>query len=108
MLHGQPLKDEKVYKVGGAVSRPRAVYKVDPEYTPEALSARREGYVLIELVVTRNGMPSKVHEVTQKLGFGLDEKAIEAVENWRFDPGKKSGEPVAVMTAVDVEFHLPR
>ena len=108
MLNGQPPEPKEPYRVGGSVSPPRVVYKVEPEYTQEALNAHRQGTVFIDLVVTRDGIPSDVHELDQKIGFGLDEKAIEAVQQWRFEPGKKRGEPVAVEVNVTVRFQLPR
>jgi protein TonB len=108
MLHGQPPEPKEPYKVGGSVSSPKIVYKVEPQYTEEALRARREGSVLVQLVVTRDGMPSDVHEIQQHVGFGLDEKAIEAVQQFRFEPGKKNGEPVAVQLAIYVNFRLPQ
>jgi protein TonB len=107
ILNGQPPDPTEPYRVGGSVRPPRVVYSVNPEYTKEALDARRQGQVLIELVVTRDGMPSEVHEISQQLGFGLDQKAIEAVKQWRFDPGKKSGYPVAVKEQVTLRFRLP-
>ena len=107
-LNGQPPEPKEPYRVGGSVSAPRLVYKVEPEYTQEALNARRSGTVLIGLVVTRDGLPIDVHELRQKIGFGLDEKAIEAVKQWRFEPGKKSGEPVAVEVTVTATFEPPR
>jgi periplasmic protein TonB len=108
IICGQPPESKEPYKVGGSVSPPRVVYKVEPEYTQEALNARREGSVLIELVVTRDGMPSEPHELGQKLGLGLAEKAIEAVQQWRFEPGQKSGQPVAVIVDIRINFQPPR
>jgi periplasmic protein TonB len=106
MLPGQTVENEKPYKVGGSVSPPRIISKVDPEYTPEALKARLEGRVLLQLVVTRDGDSSDVH-VLRPLGLGLDEKAIQAVQLWRFKPGEKSGKPVPVEVALEVNFRLP-
>jgi periplasmic protein TonB len=108
ILQAQVPEDEKVYRVGGAVSPPRVISKVVPEYTQEALQARREGNVDLQVVVTRDGVASDIHEILQPLGFGLDEKAIEAVRQWRFKPGEKSGKPVSVMVNIEVVFHLPR
>ncbi len=62
----------------------------------------------LQLVVTRDGMPSEIHEILQPVGFGLDEKAIEAVQQWRFEPGKKGDLPVPVLWQVSVTFRLPR
>jgi TonB family protein len=100
--------DEKVYRVGGAVSAPKIVSKVEPEYTEEALAARRQGYVLIELVIASDGASRDIHEIGQRLGSGLDERAIEAVKQWRFKPGEKSGQPVSVSVQISVSFRLPR
>ena len=64
--------------------------------------------MLIKLVVTRDGLPTEVQAVNkQKVGYGLEEKAVEAVQKWRFDPGKKSGDPVAVKAFATVEFRPP-
>ena len=81
---------------------------VNPTYTSEALQARREGSVLIELNVTRDGEASEVRAVGKHLGLGLDENAIKAVEQWCFRPGEKNGKPVPVISQVTVRFHLPR
>ena len=67
MLQAQPPEDEKVYKVGGSVSRPRTISKVVPEYTQEALRARREGNVDLQVVVTRDGVASDIHGILQPL-----------------------------------------
>jgi protein TonB len=108
LLMGQPPAAGPPYKVGGSVSPPRIISKVEPEYTQAALDARREGHVRMELVVMADGAPSDVHEISQPLGFGLDEKAIEAVQQWRFQPGEKSGQPVAVIIGIEMNFSLPR
>jgi protein TonB len=108
MLHGQTPVDEKPYRVGGSVSPPRIISRVEPEYTEEALKARRQGQVVIELVVTRDGAANDVHEIGQALEFGLDEKAVEAVRQWRFEPGRKGEQPVPVMINVTVRFQLPQ
>jgi protein TonB len=108
MLYGQPPAAKEPYKVGGSVSPPKVVYKVEPQYTEEGLRARREGTVRFQLVVTRGGIPSDIHELEQHIGLGLDEKAIEAAQQWRWEPGKKSGEPVAVLVQIEINFHLPK
>ena len=108
ILQGQSPQAETPYKIGRGISAPRIASKVEPTYTREALKARREGEVLIELVVTRDGEASEVHEISKPLGFGLDESAIKAVEKWCFKPGEKDGKPVPVISQITVRFRLPR
>jgi periplasmic protein TonB len=94
-----------VYQLGGGVSAPRTIYDPDPEYSEEARKAKYQGTVTLSLVVDSEGHPRNVH-VVRSLGMGLDEKAIEAVSKWRFEPGLKNGYPVAVQIAVEVVFRL--
>ena len=81
------------------------VFKVDPEYSGQAREAKHEGTVVLNVVVQRDGTVRNVR-VVQSLGLGLDEKAIEAVQKWRFSPGMKSGEPVDVAAIIEVTFRL--
>jgi len=94
-----------VFRVGGGVSPPRPVYKPDPEFSEEARKAKYQGVCTLGMVVGVDGRPTNIH-VLGSLGMGLDEKAIEAVKNWKFEPGMKDGHPVATMIAVEVDFHL--
>ena len=93
------------YRVGGGVSAPKVVYDPDPEYSEEARKAKYQGTVVLFLVVGPDGKPQQIR-IQRSLGMGLDEKAIEAVRQWRFDPAKKDGQPVAVMINVEVNFRL--
>jgi TonB family protein len=63
------------------------------------------GTVVLWLVVGPDGRPRDI-KVLRTLGLGLDEKAIEAVKNWRFEPAMKDGKPVSCMINVEVNFHL--
>jgi TonB family protein len=81
------------------------VYKVDPDYSEEALAARVSGDALLSVVVGENGQARDM-KVINGLGFGLDEKAIEAVQKWRFRPGLKDGKPVAVRAQIEINFRL--
>ena len=94
-----------VYRIGGDVSAPSLINKVEPEYSEEARKAKYSGTVLLSIVVDEQGMPRNVH-VIRPLGLGLDEKAIEAVMKWRFRPGMKGGHPVATQAQVEVNFRL--
>jgi len=94
-----------VMSVGGGVSAPAVVHSVQPEFTEEARQASYQGSCSIQLIVDAQGNPQNVH-VTKHLGMGLDEKAVEAVRQYRFKPAMYDGHPVAVQIVVEVDFHL--
>jgi periplasmic protein TonB len=93
------------YRPGKGVTPPRVIYQTDPEFSEEARKAKYQGTCVLGLVVDANGHPTQIR-VLSALGMGLDEKAIESVKNWKFEPGKKDGHDVAVEIAVEVDFHL--
>jgi len=94
-----------VYRIGGGVSPPSLVYKVEPEYSEEARKAKFQGTVVLYVVVDEKGNPRDL-KVVRPLGLGLDEKAIEAVQKWRFKPGFLGGKAVAVAATIEVNFRL--
>jgi protein TonB len=97
---------ERVYRVvGGEVKAPRVIYDPEPEYTEKARKEGKEGTVVIKMVVGSNGLPRDI-KVIRPLDPDLDESAINTVEKWKFAPGTKDGEPVAVQIIVEVSFHL--
>jgi TonB family protein len=93
------------YRIGGGVSPPSILYKVEPEYSEEARKAKFQGTVLLFVVVDEKGLPRDI-KILRPLGLGLDQKAVEAVEKWKFSPGKKDGKPVAVQAQIEVNFRL--
>ncbi len=94
-----------VFRIGGDVSAPAAITRVEPNYSKQALKAKLQGTVLIQIVIDEAGLPTNV-KVVRSLGLGLDEKAIEAVKQWRFSPAMKDGRPVAVFATIEVNFQL--
>ena len=94
-----------IYRVGGGVSAPRAIYAPDPEYSEEARKAKYQGTVVLYVVVGADGRPHDIR-IQRSLGLGLDEKAIEAVRTWKFEPAKKDGQAVAVQVNIEVNFRL--
>jgi len=94
-----------VFTVGNGVSAPRVIYDPEPEYSQEARAAKHQGTVTLWAIIAPDGRPRELR-VERSLGMGLDEKAIEAVRTWRFEPAKKDGRPVPVMIEVEVSFHL--
>jgi TonB family protein len=99
------MAEQKNQMQGGGVSAPVVLYKVDPEYSEEARKAKYSGTVVLQLVVDSSGKAQNIH-VVRSLGLGLDEKAIEAVNKWKFRPGYKGGQPVAVQATIEVNFRL--
>jgi periplasmic protein TonB len=93
------------YRIGGGVSAPGILFRVEPEYSEEARKAKFQGAVVLALVVDEKGNPREIR-VVRPLGLGLDQKAIEAVEKWRFRPGLKDGKPVPVQATIEVNFRL--
>jgi protein TonB len=89
----------------GGVTAPRPVYDPDPDYSEAARKARFQGDVVLWLVVGPDGRPRNLR-VQRSLGMGLDEKALEAVSQWRFQPATLNGHPVAVEINVEVSFRL--
>ncbi len=94
-----------IYRVGGGVSAPHTIYAPDPEYSEEARKAKYQGTCVLYVIVGPEGKPHSIR-ITRSLGMGLDEKAIEAVKTWTFEPARKNGQPVAVQISVEVTFRL--
>jgi periplasmic protein TonB len=95
-----------IYRVGGGISAPVPLNTVEAEFSDEARRAKYQGVCLIEMIVDAHGNPVDPH-VVRPLGMGLDEKALEAVRQYRFKPAMKDGRtPVPVMITVEVNFRL--
>jgi TonB family protein len=97
--------NERATHIGGSVKPPKLIHSVDPEYTPEARKKKFNGNVQVYLWVEENGMPSHVR-VVKGVGMGLDEKAVQAVSQFRFKPAMQDGKPVKVDLYIDVNFQL--
>ncbi|MGA2578767.1 MAG: energy transducer TonB [Bryobacteraceae bacterium] len=90
---------------GGAYTAPVVLFQVEPEFSEEARKAKLQGVVELYGEVDTNGRLRNIR-VTRGLGLGLEEKAIEAVKQWRFRPGTRDGKPVVAAAAIEVNFHL--
>ena len=98
----------RVYRVGkDGNTAPRLIRTVDPEYTAKARQANIQGTVVLALVVDSSGNTTMI-KVSQGLGSGLDEKATEAMRQWKFEPGTLHGKPVAIAMCAQVNFRLPK
>ncbi len=92
-------------RIGNGVSAPVLIHSVDPKFSAKARSAKYQGVCILGLIVDKNGNPQDVH-VVRKLGMGLDEKAVEAVQQYRFKPASYKGHPVPVQVNIEVNFKL--
>lgn len=95
-----------VYRPGGAISAPRLITEVKPKYTDAALRQRIQGTVVLEVVVTSDGCTSGIRVVRSLDRGGLDEEAVLAVAQWRFEPGRLAGAPVDVLVTVMLDFTI--
>lgn len=87
-------------------AEPAALLKGDsPPYTAAAHHAQVEGAILLDVVVDEKGQAREVI-VVRGLGYGLDESAIKTIKRWKFKPGTYQGNPVVVMEAIQVTFHM--
>lgn len=94
-----------VYKIGPGIQPPSVLAKVEPEYSPEARTAKYQGSVTLYVEVTPEGRTENVR-VVRGLGLGLNENAMAAVRQWKFRPAKKDSEPVTVAATIEVNFRL--
>jgi TonB family protein len=94
-----------VYKVGNGTTAPVVLYKKEPEYSEEARKAKYQGTVVLYIEVDPSGRAVNPR-VLRSLGLGLDEKAMEAVKQWKFKPGYRDGKPVTVAAQIEVNFRL--
>lgn len=94
-----------VYRIGNGVSAPSLLLKIEPDYTDEARAALLQGTVILWVEIGPDGLPRNIG-VNQGLGLGLDGKAVDAIAQWRFKPGTKDGQPVAVAAQIEVNFRL--
>jgi TonB family protein len=99
------LSDHPRAPVDKNITRPRTVFAPDPPFSDEARRAKYQGTAWLAITVDKMGQVRNVR-IVGPLGLGLDQKAVETVSTWRFDPAKKDGEPVDHDLVVEVDFHL--
>lgn len=93
------------YRPGSGITPPAVIREVKPDYTEEARRRGLVGDVVLEIVVRADGNVGQIR-ILQGLGAGLDQRAVDAVRQWRFSPARRHGTPVDVMVEVAVEFKL--
>ena len=95
----------EICRVGGPVKAPKGIYMPNPEYSEPARRAKFHGTVMVGLVLGADGVPRDIW-IIRGVGMGLDEKSIEAVRQWKFEPAIKDGQPVAVFLNAETMFRL--
>jgi periplasmic protein TonB len=101
-----PGSERGVYVPGrDGVTQPVPILTPEAEFSDEARRQKYQGVCVIALIVDAHGLPQSIH-VVQRLGMGLDEKAMEAIRQYRFKPAMKDGKPVAAVMTVAVDFRL--
>ncbi len=94
-----------IYHVGGGVAAPQLIFAPDPEFSDEARRAKFQGVCVVSLIVDAQGNPQRV-QVVRRLGMGLDQKAVDAVKQYRFKPATLQGKPVPVEVNIEVTFRI--
>ena len=105
IANAQDAAPQQTYKIGGGVTQPQLLHKIEPAYTEEARRAGIEGTVELSIVVDKDGSVREPR-VAKSVDDGLDQMAIQAVKQWTFKPGEKEGVPVPVIATVQVNFRL--
>ncbi len=95
-----------VYRPGGGATPPTLLLEVRPSYSSEAMRLKIQGSVLLEAVVQRDGTTRDIRVIRSLDPLGLDLQAVLAVEQWRFNPGRRGGEPVDVLVTIVLDFRL--
>jgi TonB family protein len=93
------------YRVGNGTTAPALLYKLEPSYTEEARAAKIAGTVLLQVVIDPSGIATDL-QLIKGVGYGLDEQAVVAINQWRFKPGTRDGVPVPVQAQIEVNFRL--
>ncbi len=94
-----------MFEVGGGVTPPTILFRVDPIYSEEARKALSQGTVVLEAIVRKDGTID-ILRVVRSLGFGLDESAIKALRLWKFRPAMRNGVPVDVALNIEINFQI--
>jgi TonB family protein len=107
LLPLQPPASDEVYEAGSGVTLPVVLTEVRPKYTDEAKAARIQGTVGMSCIVATDGQPTRIAVVNSlDAVHGLDEAAVQALQQWRFKAGTKDGKAVAVRVHIEMTFTL--
>jgi TonB family protein len=99
------VSPETAIKVGPGVKAPTLLFKVEPAYSEEARAAKLQGTVRLKVTIDVDGLAKDISVVSGQ-GLGLDEQAVTAILQWKFNPGQKDGVPIPVLATIEVNFKL--
>ena len=100
------FQDGPVYQVSDpGVTEPKVIKEVRPQYSPEAMKAKVQGEVILKTVVNQKGEPTDIR-IVQSLEESLDREAVKALTAWRFEPGRRNGDPVRVEVEIRLSFKI--
>jgi TonB family protein len=100
------LYGEIVPSADRSITRPKIVHQLNPEFSEEARSTKYQGSITLAITVDKTGRAQSIR-IMRPIGMGLDQKAVEAVSTWQFEPALRGGEPIAMgPIMVEVDFHL--
>jgi len=102
-----PPPDDDPFRVPPGARPPRVIHTVGAEYSDEARRAGYEGAGLVSLIVNEEGLPTEIH-IERHLEYGLDDKMVETVNQYRFQPATLDGKPIAVRIRIEISFRLGR
>lgn len=97
--------EARALHIGNGVSAPKVVYDPEPQYSQPAREAGEQGTCILSLIVEPSGSVKNIR-IAKPLGYGLDEEAVRTVAIWKFEPGRRNGEPVPIYATVEIVFHL--
>jgi len=107
LANAPPAEFDDPARVGGGVSAPTVLQRVQPQYTDEARAAGLQGTVVLQAIIGTNGM-AKVLTIVKPMDMGLTESAIDAIQRWKFKPAVRNGKEVAVAVNIEINFNLPK
>lgn len=102
---GRTDPNDPVYEPGAGVTRPKLIHYVEPSFSTKSNEAFVEGTVVVSIIVNARGVPNDLH-IVKGLNAEEDRSALEALKQWRFEPGTKDNKPVNVRVKVELSFHL--
>ena len=92
-------------RMPNGITRPKLIHSVEAEFSDEARRRRIEGTVLVSFTVSEQGLPIDMR-IVKSVGYGLDEQALLAVNQYRFEPALQDGKPVPAPVSVEVRFRF--